>query len=123
MAKKKRYWKALNVEGDKFTSRIMRGKYCLVYPVGKWVKPPVGKIFIFETQRRAVSFGGNDQRIHCVKKCEAKGVTEPRGDRLPFDAKSSIPSFWRKIFKNGSLPISDDWPNGTLWAKAIKIVE
>ena len=121
MVKKKYYWKALRIEGDKFTSCIVMGKYCLVYPVGKWVKPPVGKIFIFKTRQHALNFNGDWSATH-VKKCEAKSVTEPRGKRLDFDETGLFRSFWRKIFKNGSLPICDDWPHGTLWAKAIKII-
>lgn len=125
MAKKKYYWKALAISGDKFVSRIIRGKYCLVYPVGRWVKSPIGKIFIFRTREDAHCFNGDYspcQRV-CIKRCEAKGVTEPRGDRMNNETPERFRSFWRKVSKNGSLPISHAWPVGTLWTEAIKIIE
>lgn len=122
MAKKKYYWKALIESGDQLTSRIVMGEYSLVYPIGKWVKPLVGKIFIFETEEDAIAFDEGYSNT-CVKKCEAKGVTRPRGGRISHLQTEEFCSFWRKTFKNGSLPISNKWPLGTLWAEAIKIVE
>jgi len=121
MKKKKYYSKALSVDDDgRYKSLIIsEGKYCLTYPPNRWVKPPNGYIFIFKRRAQALDFrtGGD-----IVKRCEARGVKEPRGNDCPPNSRL-FRSFWNRILKNGSLPISEDWPTGTLWAKAVKIVE
>lgn len=69
---KKVHWKVCrkNRKGQ-FVSCVVRNKLALVYEVGKWTKPQIGKCFVFGSKRSAESFARGYGRTFLLQ-CEVQ---------------------------------------------------
>ncbi len=123
MKNKKYYWKVVSRNGisKKYSSIIVYGKYSVDYEIGKWSRPKIGKIFIFETRAAARNFirGRYDASI---LKVEARNPEPPEYKRICARVvNSEIELCWQRFGSTISGAIRP--PNFTVFADAILPIE
>lgn len=116
----KSYYKVVHVDGSgRLLSAIVYRKACAVeYKVGAWVKPPFGKLLVFDDLYRALIFATSiDLRVY---EC---GVRYPRPlTRLSWWQQSCavLEQFWKRPM----IPeiIRMEIPSGSVAVSAVKLL-
>ena len=130
----KYYYKVVSTDSHKNLKSVMGRKKsicCLMYPLNRWVKPKIGKIFIFDTLGNANSFLLYGCKIY---KCLAVGVYPIKFNKIPdppvFLRNRIIPKFWKvkgnknreKFFLFNKNAGGIEPPTGTLLAEKVKLI-
>lgn len=90
------------------------------YKINKWVTPPIGKIFIFETKKDAIQFQLFYEKIY---KCVVKNPTKAK--YYAQSCMTCLVDFW-KNYNSNKLSEMDGVgkpPKGTIYCDAIKLIE
>lgn len=115
-------WKSTNVNSE------------VIYNLNKYVKPKIegSYLCVFTSSKEAKKFSCGD---YCIFKCHAKVVKKPIELRASFSF--GVDQYWTLyreakrlkinikdyILKKACFSVTSSWPNGTLWAKEVKILE
>lgn len=123
---KRKYYKALSVSGNRFFSVLIDTPgFCTEYKRGTWIRPRIGKVFLFKNKRVAKSFVLPNE---VVFECEASGVEYVSREFVK--ELSERDSFWQRV-ERGEIKLGKkydvlqcDWlPAGTVLADKIKLIK
>lgn len=122
--KEQTVFKVVAIDGNRLISSAQR-QHCITYIPQIWVKPKIGKIFVFESQvdakvfiKRFLTWGNS---IFQIWKSIGKNVS-----KMDFVAYTShVTDFWNGHLPSKKFPdiLKMRPPNGTLFADEIKMIE
>lgn len=96
-------------------------KFSLKYKMGRWTRPNIGKIFVFDSRKAAVEFTSGDKH-YSVLRCVVKNPQKGGYRKIDYWDRKGINSFWKgdeeKRRMYGYINIS-----GTVLADAIRIIK
>ena len=98
--------------------------WVLHYPVGEWVKPRYGRIFVFRSMYDAQKSFGRGMAGYLAVKCLCRGLEEPNTVFYVPGMSFNWAKFWFMYYKNVNWENPPNGvfnvPIGTMFAKEIK---
>lgn len=127
------YFKVVNNDAGAYYSAYITGGFRVTYTAGSWVRPTIGKLFVFKTQQEAEDFIGALPGTLEVWTCEAENTCEPgfvlsqnmvalAGSGHNQYVLDGFKSFWNTAVSGESPFANLRPPVGSLIADAVKII-
>lgn len=131
------YYKVVKQEKGRYYSSSLKGTvWMMEYKIGKWVKPQIGQIFIFDNFKKAKQFAKISQEMFfkvrmSIFEIEVKSKVK-KLNKIYFPLWDDI-RLWEKLwkFEKDDEDFSElenavfykDFPDGTCMVKEIKLVK